>query len=339
MLILAIETSCDETSVALYNTHTCDLKQRIYSQIAQHRPHGGVVPEIAARSHLEILPSLCAQLIKDSGYGFESISHVAYTRGPGLVGPLLVGASFAKSLAQSLQVPCLPIHHLEAHLCIPMHEFKNLTFPFLCLLVSGGHTMLVHARSFGDYQILGQSLDDAAGEAFDKGGKCLGLKYPAGPEVARQAEKGRAHAKLTLPQPLKGKQGYDFSFSGLKTAFSRHVATQQEQGIALEDYCFALQQAIVDHLVSRLTRCMQDLKQNLPIVIAGGVAANTYLREQCQSVGKRFNTPIYYPKLEYCTDNAAMIAYTAALCLKHRRSFTELGDVTPRWNLETLSKE
>ena len=253
--LLAIESSCDETSAAVYCAQSQKIHQKIYSQIELHRAFGGVVPELASRSHLEKLYGVVESALTQAGCTLDEMDAIAYTRGPGLVGALLIGACYADALAYALSVPLVPVHHLEAHITVAMHEYKQLQFPFLALLVSGGHTELILAKSLGDYQVLGETMDDAAGEAFDKSGKVMGLNYPAGPEIAQLATKFTHGEPIPLlPEPLKGKPTLDFSFSGLKTAFSR--AWQQHQATySRPAFAWSIEQAIVNALCKVLTRC------------------------------------------------------------------------------------
>lgn len=336
MHIFSIETSCDETSVALFNTASGQLIQRIHSQIPLHNQHGGVVPELAARSHLRMLPLLTKELMVEAGLSYHGIDAIAYTRGPGLVAPLLIGASFAKSLAGRLARPCYGVHHLEAHMCIAMHEAKNLTFPFVCLLVSGGHTLLIFARMLGDYQILGQTLDDASGEAFDKCGKMMGLDYPAGMHIDRLAKQAHSNNALPpLPRPLLQRQGYDFSFSGVKTAF-KQLYCEYHETVSINHYCQRIQATIVDHLLRQIKRFYRDTQCKLPLVLAGGVAANHYLRNRMHCWAESKGITLHYPSLCYCTDNAAMVAYTCALQLREGAEKC-YDDVLPRWPLDQLN--
>lgn len=331
MRILAFETSCDETSVAVYDSDTNKIYQLIHSQIQAHLEHGGVVPEIASREHLVYLPRLLEQLLEELSIDYDTIDAIAYTRGPGLVGALLVGASFAQMLAYRLHKPLWPMHHIEAHMLITLYDHPELQWPFLALIVSGGHTLLVEAKALGQYEILGETLDDAAGEAFDKGGKCLGLPYPAGPLVAKLADAGEKKQELLLPRPLLNRPGVDFSFSGLKTAFVT-LTRQYGDSHKLEDLCYTLQASIVDHLLDRLKRILAVKAQ--PVVVAGGVAMNRLLREKAQALCHRYQQACYFPKPQHCCDNAAMVAYTASLYASQNMSTPAISsDVRARWPL------
>ena len=338
MKILAFESSCDETSVAVLDTRASRLNQIVLSQIPLHQQYGGVVPEVASRNHCQAFPGLINDCLSKAGLVVSDINAVAYTRGPGLVGALLVGASLAKTLAFSLNVPLIPVHHVEAHMLVTGFENPGLDFPYLALIVSGGHTVLLKAKKLGDYEILGQTLDDAAGEAFDKGGKLLGLGYPAGPEVARLSSQGQEQKALILPRPLLNRPGYDFSFSGLKTAFATMLA-KYGQAYSKSDYCYALQTGIVSHLVNRIERYLK--REKLPLVLAGGVACNKALRLAVENLMAQTKQPMLVPSPEYCTDNAGMIAYAASkYCSAKNYSPTMPADsmalVRPRWSLAEI---
>ena len=333
--ILAIESSCDETSAAVYLPARQQLFQEIYSQVALHADYGGVVPELASRSHLEKLYGVVESVLSQSSLTLGDVDAVAYTRGPGLVGPLLIGASYADALSLALDVPLLPVHHLEAHITIPMFAFSDLCFPFLALLVSGGHTELILAKDLGHYELLGSTMDDAAGEAFDKCGKVMGLDYPAGPKLAQLADAFVPGEYPDLPTPLKGNPTLDFSFSGLKTAFARswdlHHASYSSNAFA-----YAIQHAIVHHLTSRVKKVWSSYPE-MPLVVAGGVAANQCLRTSLSDTAQSMQRQVYFPDLCYCTDNAGMIAHNAYL---HWDRFGVWGSraqrVRPRWPIETL---
>lgn len=328
--ILAIESSCDETSAAVYCPEKQLLVQETYSQIALHAEYGGVVPELAARSHLEKLYEVVDRALALANCSMNQVDAVAYTRGPGLVGPLLTGASYADALSYANNVPLLPVHHLEAHITIPLHAFHDLNFPFLALLVSGGHTELIHAKDLGQYELLGSTMDDAAGEAFDKCGKMLGIDYPAGPTLAARADAYTGTEMPVLPTPLKHRKTLEFSFSGLKTAFSRALEVGHERYPA-DAFACAVQNTIVDSLISRLSFACEMI-QEIPIVVAGGVAANSALRQSVHALCDRLNRRCYFPELSYCTDNAAMIAHNAYLhwCRFGQSSRPE-HMVQPRW--------
>ena len=335
MLILGIETSCDETGVALYHGERGLLGHTLYSQVAMHAEFGGVVPELASRDHVRKLLPLIDEALAQSGVTKADINGVAYTAGPGLVGALLVGASVGRSLAWAWGVPAVAVHHMEGHLLAPMLEEQAPAFPFVALLVSGGHTMLVRVDGVGSYRILGESLDDAAGEAFDKTAKMLGLGYPGGPVLARLAEQGEA-GRYRFPRPMTDRPGLDFSFSGLKT-FT--LNTWQESGQSDQDradIARAFQDAVVDTLA---IKCKRALKQTglKRLVVAGGVSANKGLRERLSAMGKELRAEVFYPRPEFCTDNGAMIAYAGYLRLKAGQHEELAFTATPRWPLEQLT--
>ena len=334
--ILAIESSCDETSAAVYCVDSGELFQEIYSQVALHRDYGGVVPELASRSHLEKMYGVVERALAKAGRQLSQVDAIAYTRGPGLVGPLLIGASYADALAFALKVPLIPIHHLEAHITVAMHEAPALQFPFIALLVSGGHTELIHAKALGNYAVLGATMDDAAGEAFDKSGKIMGLNYPAGPEIAKLAATVSADEDLPeLPEPLKGKQTLDFSFSGLKTAFARQWA-QNQTAFSPAAFAAAIENAIVKALVKRVEQAMA-LYPECPLVVAGGVAANQQLRRSIHAYAKQQQRDVYFPSMAYCTDNAGMIVHNAYLRLQCMDlPVKSQHKVQPRWPIESL---
>lgn len=334
MLILGLETSCDETGVALYHGERGLLGHTLYSQVAMHAEFGGVVPELASRDHVRKLLPLIDEALDKSGVAKRDIDGVAYTAGPGLVGALLVGASVGRSLAWTWGVPAVAVHHMEGHLLAPMLEETPPAFPFVALLVSGGHTMLVQVNGVGRYRILGESLDDAAGEAFDKTAKMLGLGYPGGPVLARLAEQGEA-GRYRFPRPMTDRPGLDFSFSGLKT-FT--LNTWQQSGQAEQDradIARAFQDAVVDTLA---IKCKRVLKQTglKRLVVAGGVSANKGLRERLSKMGEELRAEVFYPRPEFCTDNGAMIAYAGYLRLRAGQHEELSFTATPRWPLETL---
>lgn len=333
MNILGIETSCDETGVALYNTTEGLLADALHSQVDLHAVYGGVVPEIASRDHIRRLLPLIEQVLASAGV--EKPDAIAYTAGPGLVGALMVGSGMANGLALAWDCPVIPIHHMEGHLLAPMLEENAPAFPFLALLVSGGHTMLIEVRGLGDYELLGTTLDDAVGEAFDKSAKLLGLGYPGGPALAALAESGDEGA-FDLPRPMLNRPGFDFSFSGLKTAV-RLVVQQAADDRVLEarraDIAASFQRAAVDTLVGRALKAAAASKLKR-IVIAGGVGANKLLRHD---MAERFDGEVYYPRMAYCTDNGAMIAIAGALRLADGRRAGEVR-AQARWRLDTLGR-
>ncbi len=381
MKVLGIETSCDDTAVAVYDTGAGLVAHLLRSQAALHAPHGGVVPEIASRDHIRVLLPLVEQTLAEAGLSPQALDGVGYTAGPGLVGALLVGAGFARSFAYGLGIPALPVHHLEGHLLAPLLEADPPSFPFLALLVSGGHTMLVDVEGLGRYRVLGQSLDDAAGEAFDKTAKLLGLGYPGGPAVAAAARAGDP-ARFRFPRPMVDRPGLDFSFSGLKTFVANTVraAADADPGpgarrggagcpprldaALVADVARAFQDAVVDTLRIKVERALAGSGRGR-LVVAGGVGANRALRACLEEVCAVRGVRVHFPRIEFCTDNGAMIALAAGLRLDAMRrgrgqggngarpaapagpggsdSPPEAGGqglgfaVRPRWDLETLA--
>ena len=337
MLVLGIESSCDETGRALYSTSAGGvlLAHALHSQVRMHRAYGGVVPELASRDHIRRLVPLLRQVLVDSGCSLTDIDAVAYTQGPGLAGALLVGAAFAEALATALDRPSVPVHHLEGHLLSPLLSRTPPRFPFVALLVSGGHSQLMRVTGVGAYALMGETLDDAAGEAFDKTAKLLGLGYPGGPALAELAEAGRAE-RVKLPRPMLTSGDLNFSFSGLKTAVLtkvRELATISEQQRA--DIARGFQDAIVEVLVSKALRAVavSGLGQ---LVVAGGVGANRELRRQLDARAGKAGIAVFYPELEFCTDNGAMIALAGALRLQTGDAAKPAGAfaVRPRWPLD-----
>jgi N6-L-threonylcarbamoyladenine synthase len=314
MRVLGIETSCDETAAAVYDRRQGLLSHDLYSQVALHADYGGVVPELASRDHLRKLLPLIEKSVGAAG-GHEAIEGIAYTSGPGLVGALLVGAAVAQSLAYAWDVPCVGVHHMEGHLLAPLLEPEPPAFPFVALLVSGGHTLLAWVRGVGQYDLLGSSLDDAAGEAFDKTAKLLGLGYPGGPQLAALAEQGRPD-RFRFPRPLTERPGLDFSFSGLKTAvvvaLRNHAGPLDEQDRA--DAARGFEEAVVDTLVLKCRRAIAATGSHT-LVVAGGVGANRRLRARMLAMGEHEGVRVVYPRAEFCTDNAAMIALLGELRL------------------------
>lgn len=313
MRVLGIETSCDETAAAVYDGEAGLLAHDLHSQVALHATYGGVVPELASRDHLRKLLPLLEKSVEASG-GRERIDGIAYTSGPGLVGALLVGAAVARSLAFAWRVPCIGVHHMEGHLLAPLLEPEPPQFPFVALLVSGGHTLLARVEGVGRYELLGSSLDDAAGEAFDKTAKLLGLGYPGGPQLAQLAEQGRPDV-FRFPRPLLDRPGLDFSFSGLKTAVV--VALRNHGELSPQDRADAargFEEAVVDTLVAKCQRAL-DATGSKTLVVAGGVGANRRLRARMLAMGERRGARVVYPRAEFCTDNAAMIALLGHLRL------------------------
>lgn len=332
MLVLGLETSCDETGVALYDTERGLLGHALHSQVDLHAVYGGVVPEIASRDHIRRLLPLIREVL--GGAGVERPDAVAYTAGPGLVGALMVGAGLANGLGLAWDCPVVPVHHMEGHLLAPMLEADPPAFPFLALLVSGGHTMLVSVVSLGSYTLLGSTLDDAVGEAFDKTAKLLGLPYPGGPALAALATTGN-DAAFEFPRPMLKRKGFDFSFSGLKTAVMLEVRKAEAEGTLGEsraDIAASFERAAVDTLVARSLKAARSIAAER-IVVAGGVGANMRLRN---SLSARFSGKVFYPRSEYCTDNGAMIALAGAMRLADAKSPDKM-DVTARWSLESLA--
>ncbi len=338
MRVLGIETSCDETGVAVYDSRQGLLAHRLYSQARQHAEFGGVVPELASRDHLRRLAALTGQALDEAGLEKSDLNGVACTAGPGLIGALLAGLVFAHGLARALGVPVIGVHHMEAHLLAPLLEGDAPEFPYLALLVSGGHSLLVDVSGYGQYRVLGQSLDDAAGEAFDKGAKLLGLGYPGGPEIARLAARGEA-GRFRLPTPMRGRKTLDFSFSGLKTALLyklRELEAEEplnEAGRA--SLALALETAIVESLLDRTARALEKTGHNR-LVVAGGVGANRRLRQQLRARCDAGGVNLHYPRVEYCTDNGAMIALTGCLRLAGGAPRAEAPEPRPRWDLSEV---
>ena len=336
LLILGIETSCDESGVALYCTARGLLGHRLHSQVAMHADYGGVVPELASRDHIRRVLPLTHELLADCKHTLADLDAIAYTQGPGLAGALLVGASIAHGLAYALAIPAIGIHHLEGHLLSPLLAAPSPAFPFVALLVSGGHTQLMRVAGVGEYQLLGETVDDAAGEAFDKTAQLLGLGYPGGPHIAHLAEHGQP-GKFKLPRPMLNSGDFNFSFSGLKTAVLTAVRGRTLNDNDKADLAAEFQAAVADVLVAKSLSALKttDLNQ---IVIAGGVGANRHLRGQLNAAAARRGHHVFYPPLALCTDNGAMIALAGALRLRAggATAATRAFDVRPRWDLESL---
>ena len=339
MRVLGIETSCDETGVALFDSQRGLLADALYSQVAMHADFGGVVPELASRDHTRRLLPLIDEVLGEAGLGRHDLDGIAYTAGPGLVGALMVGAATAHGMAHALQIPVLGVHHMEGHLLAPMLEADAPAFPFVALLVSGGHTQLVEVLGLGRYRLLGESLDDAAGEAFDKAAKMLGLDYPGGPQIARLAEHGDPK-RLRFPRPMTDRPGLDFSFSGLKThtltAIRQLDAAGELDDQARADVARAFEEAVADTLVIKCRRAL-DVSGQSRLVVAGGVSANRRLRERLDRECAKRGARAYYPRGRFCTDNGAMIAYAGAqrLLAGEHDSATMLA--VPRWPLADLT--
>lgn len=334
MRVLGIETSCDETGVAVYDDELGLLSHALYSQVKLHADYGGVVPELASRDHVRKIVPLVKQALAEANCTFDDIDGVAYTKGPGLVGALLVGACMGRALAYSWDKPAIGVHHMEGHLLAPMLEDDVPEFPFLALLVSGGHSMLVGVEGIGQYDVLGESVDDAAGEAFDKTAKLMGLDYPGGPRLSKLAEEGET-GHYRFPRPMTDKPGLNFSFSGLKTFAANTIAAEPNDHQTRANIALAFEEAVVDTLSIKCRRALtQTGYQNL--VIAGGVSANTRLRSSLAEMMTSLGGRVYYPRGEFCTDNGAMIAYAGLQRLKAGQ-MDDLGvKGVPRWPLDTL---
>ena len=333
MLVLGIESSCDETGVALYDTQKGLLTHRLHSQVAMHREYGGVVPELASRDHIQRVLPLLREILCECSLTTKDLSAIAFTQGPGLAGALLVGAGFARSLAYSLGIPAIGIHHLEGHLLSPLLAEPRPDFPFVALLVSGGHTQLMQVSGVGAYETLGDTLDDAAGEAFDKTAQLLELGYPGGPAVSKLAESGDA-TRFKLPRPMLNSGDLNFSFSGLKTAVltlrNKHPGEADKADIAA-----AFQSVMAEVLAEKSMRAL-DQTGSRRLVVAGGVGANKQLRQRLQAETAKRGAQVYFPPLDLCTDNGAMIAYAGALRLAQAQSGAGGFNVRPRWDLQEL---
>ncbi len=339
MRVLGIETSCDETGIAIYDSEQGLLGHALYSQIELHAEYGGVVPELASRDHLRKLLPLIEQVMIETDTSAEDLDGVAYTSGPGLVGALMVGALVGRSLAYGWNLPALGVHHMEGHLLAPMLEADPPKFPFVALLVSGGHTQLVEVAGLGDYQLLGESLDDAAGEAFDKAAKMLDLDYPGGPQVAKLAQRGRP-GRFKFPRPMVNRPGLDFSFSGLKTYTLNTVAEHAgADGLPDEQTCADIAHAFEEAVVGTLVvKCWRALEQtgHRTLVIAGGVSANTRLREELHKALDKIGARVFYARHEFCTDNGAMIAFAGCQRLLVGQGEPLAVTVHARWSLDGL---
>jgi N6-L-threonylcarbamoyladenine synthase len=335
MKVLGIESSCDETGLAIYCTEQGLLAHGLYSQVAMHHDYGGVVPELASRDHIRRLIPLCNEVLQHAGLRKADIGGIAYTAGPGLIGALLTGAAFARTLAYALDCPAVGVHHLEGHLLAPLLEANSPAPPFVALLVSGGHSMLVHVAAIGRYTLLGDTLDDAAGEAFDKTAQVLGLGYPGGPALARCAERGTPGV-YKFSRPMTDRPGLDFSFSGLKTQVllaAKKAAPLTEQTKA--DLARGFEEAVVETLSIKCQRAMRQTGATT-LVIAGGVGANLQLRARLQRDAAAANTEVYFPRPQFCTDNGAMIAYAGALRIVAGQHQDLSIDAFPRWDLTSL---
>ena len=339
MKVLGIETSCDETGIAVYDSDRGLLADCLYSQVGIHASYGGVIPELASRDHIRKTLPLIKEAIKDASIKASELDGVAYTAGPGLVGALLVGAAIGRSLAMGWGVSAIGVHHMEGHLLAPMLEPNPPAFPFVALLVSGGHTQLVRADGIGRYELLGESLDDAAGEAFDKVGKMLGLPYPGGTHVEKLAKYGKT-GRYEFPRPMTNRPGLDFSFSGLKT-FVRNTIIEQSKGGELDeqtraDIARAFQEAVVATIAIKCRRALEQTGLR-SLIIAGGVSANTLLREELETSLEKITGQLFYAQLKFCTDNGAMIAYAGCQRLQAGQHQGLAINVFPRWSIESLS--
>jgi N6-L-threonylcarbamoyladenine synthase len=343
MRILALESSCDESAVAVFDDRAGLLAHEVYSQIDLHRVYGGVVPELASRDHVRRLLPMVRAALEKAGTSPADLQGVAYTAGPGLIGALLTGAALGRSLAFAWNVPAVAVHHLEGHLLAPLLEDEPPPFPHVALLVSGGHTMLIDVAGPGQYRVLGETRDDAAGEAFDKSAKLLGLPYPGGPELARLAAGGRA-GRFDFPRPMLDRAGLEFSFSGLKTAVALAVKerTAAEPSLPLDaqtraDIAAGVQEAIVDTLVAKTRRALEHTGYDA-LVVAGGVGANRLLRERMSAAAERDGARVYYPRIEFCTDNAAMIAVAGLARLKAGKIESQAIRARATWPLAELAQ-
>lgn len=334
MYILGIETSCDETGVAIYHPQRGLVSHLLYSQAKEHSEYGGVVPELASRDHIRKLIPLVKQTLNNAKLTVADMDAIAYTSGPGLAGALLAGATTARSLAWSLNIPAIAVHHMEGHLLAPMLEDPRPAFPFVALLVSGGHTLLVKVTDIGQYQTLGESLDDAAGEAFDKAAKMLGLGYPGGPALSKLAEQG-TEGRYTFPRPMTNRPGLDFSFSGLKTFTMNTLNNTEKSDQDKADIANAFQQAVAETLSIKCRRALQEsgLKR---LIVSGGVSANSRIRSLLTDMVKKEQAEVYFPRLEFCTDNGAMIAYAGCQRLLHGQQEDLEIKIKARWPIDEL---
>ncbi|MGV8924225.1 MAG: tRNA (adenosine(37)-N6)-threonylcarbamoyltransferase complex transferase subunit TsaD [Ewingella sp.] len=334
MRVLGIETSCDETGIAIYDSEVGLLANQLYSQVKLHADYGGVVPELASRDHVRKTIPLIQAALKEAGLTAQDIDGVAYTAGPGLVGALLVGATIGRSLAFAWSVPAVPVHHMEGHLLAPMLEDNPPDFPFVALLVSGGHTQLISVTGIGKYELLGESVDDAAGEAFDKTAKLLGLDYPGGPMLSKMAQQGTA-GRFTFPRPMTDRPGLDFSFSGLKTFAANTVRANDGDPQTHADIARAFEDAVVDTLAIKCKRAL-DHTGFKRLVMAGGVSANRTLRAKLAEMMQKRGGAVFYARPEFCTDNGAMIAYAGMVRMNTGATQDLSVSVRPRWPLAEL---
>ncbi len=334
MRVLGIETSCDETGIAIYDTNVGIIADVLHSQVKLHAQYGGVVPELASRDHVRKIIPLINKALEQAQLTAKDIDGIAYTKGPGLLGALLVGSSVGRALAYAWDVPAIGVHHMEGHLLAPMLEENPPSFPFVALLVSGGHTQLISVQGIGRYTLLGESLDDAAGEAFDKTAKMLGLSYPGGPALAKLAEAGQP-GRFKLPRPMTDRPGLDFSFSGLKTAALTAWKKSDQATQTQADLAYAFQEAVVETIAIKCRRALEQT-QLKTLVIAGGVSANTHLRQRLTELVKKYDARVYYPRPAFCTDNGAMIAYAGSQRLLAGEQQDLDFSATARWSIDTL---
>jgi len=337
MKVLGIETSCDETGVAVYDSDTGLLAHILHSQADMHAEYGGVVPELASRDHIRRIIPLLRSVLHDAGLESDQLDGIAYTAGPGLIGALLVGVATGRSLAYGWNIPAVAVHHMEAHLLAPMLEKAPPDFPFIALLVSGGHTQLVQVNQPGDYVMLGESLDDAAGEAFDKTAKMLGLGYPGGPALSALADQGNPN-RFQFPRPMTDRPGLDFSFSGLKTMAVNTIRAEPDDPQTRADIARSFVDAVVDTLAIKCQRAMQATAIRT-LIAAGGVSANRQLRFELQKRVSAMGGEVYFPRLEFCTDNGAMIAYAGCLKLQAGNTESLAFFARPRWPMDDLYRE
>ncbi|EPC9994774.1 TPA: tRNA (adenosine(37)-N6)-threonylcarbamoyltransferase complex transferase subunit TsaD [Enterobacter ludwigii] len=334
MRVLGIETSCDETGIAIYDDEKGLLANQLYSQVKLHADYGGVVPELASRDHVRKTVPLIQAALKEAGLSSTDIDAVAYTAGPGLVGALLVGATVGRSLAFAWDVPAIPVHHMEGHLLAPMLENNPPAFPFVALLVSGGHTQLISVTGIGKYELLGESIDDAAGEAFDKTAKLLGLDYPGGPMLSKMASQG-TEGRFVFPRPMTDRPGLDFSFSGLKTFAANTIRNNDDSEQTRADIARAFEDAVVDTLMIKCKRALEKTGFKR-LVMAGGVSANRTLRAKLAQMMQKRGGEVFYARPEFCTDNGAMIAYAGMVRLNAGATADLSVSVRPRWPLAEL---
>lgn len=338
MRVLGIETSCDETGVAIYCTEAGLLAHELYSQVKMHAEFGGVVPELASRDHIRKLPGLIKSCFASAKLEWGDVDAVAYTAGPGLIGALMVGATVGRSMAMAWEVPSVAVHHMEGHLLAPMLEDNPPSYPFVALLVSGGHTQLIDVQGIGQYQLLGDTLDDAAGEAFDKTAKMMGLPYPGGPLLSKLAEQGEP-GRFTFPRPMVDRPGMDFSFSGLKTAvriaISKQAVDEQLSDKDMADIAYGFQEAVVETLLIKCRRAIQATGHRT-LVIAGGVSANVHLRKRLADMAIKERAQLFYPRFDFCTDNGAMIAYAGSQRILAGEQASLEVTPRPRWPISEL---